>query len=379
MSIDSPSQSSPELDDLRRQLDEVDARLVQAMAERQSLVAQVGQVKLASGGQLRDFRRERQVLDHIRQRASNCGLDPNLAEDVMRRLIGSSLTTQEQDRVRWAATGQGRRALVIGGSGKMGGWMCRFLADQGFAVEVADPTAPADGELPWRADWRDGAVDQDLIVVAAPLALSATILEQLTERKPAGLVFDIGSLKTPLATALRTARAAGLRICSVHPMFGPDTVLLSGRHVIFIDLGDGTAVTEARALFQSTSADLVAMGLDEHDELIAYVLGLSHAINIAFFSALADSGEAAPRLAQLSSTTFDRQLAVASQVAAENPRLYFEIQHLNAHGDRALQALERAITRLTRAVRSGDQLDFVSMMERGRGYLAARPPSRGAP
>ncbi|MCB1588147.1 MAG: chorismate mutase, partial [Xanthomonadales bacterium] len=101
MSIDSPSQSSPELDDLRRQLDEVDARLVQAMAERQSLVAQVGQVKLASGGQLRDFRRERQVLDHIRQRASNCGLDPNLAEDVMRRLIGSSLTTQEQDRVRW--------------------------------------------------------------------------------------------------------------------------------------------------------------------------------------------------------------------------------------------------------------------------------------
>ena len=29
------------------------------------------------------------------------------------------------------------------------------------------------------------------------------------------------------------------------------------------------------------------MGLDEHDRLIAYVLGLSHALNIAFFSALA--------------------------------------------------------------------------------------------
>ena len=41
------------------------------------------------------------------------------------------------------------------------------------------------------------------------------------------------------------------------------------------------------------------MGLDEHDRLIAYVLGLSHALNIAFFTALADSGEAAPRLAKL--------------------------------------------------------------------------------
>ena len=35
----------------------------------------------------------------------------------------------------------------------------------------------------------------------------------------------------------------------------------------------------------------------EHDRLIAYVLGLSHALNISFFTALARSGEAAPRWA----------------------------------------------------------------------------------
>jgi len=29
-------------------------------------------------------------------------------------------------------------------------------------------------------------------------------------------------------------------------MFGPDTELLSGRHVIFIDLGDPAALAEAR-------------------------------------------------------------------------------------------------------------------------------------
>ena len=31
------------------------------------------------------------------------------------------------------------------------------------------------------------------------------------------------------------------------------------------------------------------MSLTEHDRLIAYVLGLSHALNIAFFSVLAES------------------------------------------------------------------------------------------
>ena len=71
-------------------------------------------------------------------------------------------------------------------------------------------------------------------------------------------------------------------------MFGPDTQLLSGRHVIFIDLGDQAALQEAQALFAPTMAERVVMGLDEHDRLIAYVLGLSHALNIAFFTALAD-------------------------------------------------------------------------------------------
>ncbi len=42
-------------------------------------------------------------------------------------------------------------------------------------------------------------------------------------------------------------------------------------------------------------AERVVMTLDEHDRLIAYVLGLSHALNIAFFTALAESGEEAPR------------------------------------------------------------------------------------
>ena len=90
----------------------------------------------------------------------------------------------------------------------------------------------------------------------------------------------------------------------------------------------------------------VVTTLDDHDRLIAYVLGLSHAINIAFFTALAESGEAAPRLARLSSTTFDAQLAVASLVAGDSPALYFEIQALNQYGGESLAALVEAVTRL---------------------------------
>jgi chorismate mutase/prephenate dehydrogenase len=155
-------------------------------------------------------------------------------------------------------------------------------------------------------------------------------------------------------------------------MFGPSTELLSGRHVIFIDLGAPEALEKVRELFAATMAEQVVMTLDDHDRLIAYVLGLSHALNIAFFTALAESGEAAPRLAKLSSTTFDAQLEVAGAVAQESPELYFEIQSLNDYGAESLEALAQAVERLRAAVLSGDQAAFRALMQRGRDYLEDR-------
>jgi chorismate mutase/prephenate dehydrogenase len=175
-----------------------------------------------------------------------------------------------------------------------------------------------------------------------------------------------------LRAGLDALRTAGVAVTSLHPMFGPDTELLSGRHVIFIDLGNAEALRQARALFAATMAEQVVMGLDEHDRLIAYVLGLSHALNIAFFTALAESGEAAPRLVQLSSTTFDAQFDIASKVAEESPELYFEIQKLNDFGAESLDALARAVETVRSAVSDGDQARFTALMRQGHDYVQGR-------
>jgi chorismate mutase/prephenate dehydrogenase len=159
-------------------------------------------------------------------------------------------------------------------------------------------------------------------------------------------------------------------------MFGPDTELLSGRHVLFIDMGSPEALREAKEIFVSTMAQQVVMSLDEHDRLIAYVLGLSHAVNIAFFTALAESGEAAPRLAAMSSTTYDAQADIAEKVSRESPDLYFEIQNLNDYGRESLQALRTAVERICNAVAAKNSGDFTTMMLQGREYLAGRIKER---
>jgi chorismate mutase/prephenate dehydrogenase len=298
-------------------------------------------------------------------------VSPRIAEDLMRMLIRSSLTTQERSSVAATGQGTGRRALVIGGAGKLGRWFVEFLASQGFEIDVSDPAGAPEGTTDI-GDYRQAELEQDYIVVATPLGYTDAVLRELAMRRPRGVIFDVGSLKSPLRGGLMALKSHGCRVTSVHPMFGPDTELLSGRHVIFVDLGHAEALTQAKELFAPTMVEQVVMSLDEHDRLIAYVLGLSHALNIAFFTALAESGEAAPRLAKLSSTTFDAQLDVATRVAQESPRLYYEIQSLNDYGAESLEALAKAVESLRRSVLSRDAGAFTALMEKGREYLEDR-------
>lgn len=355
---------SPELSNLAQAIAEIDGEIVSLSGRRVDLAARLGELRRVQGLPIRDYAREKEVVDHARHLAADAGLSENLAERMMLELIRSSLVVQEQGRVEADSVGTGRNALVIGGAGRMGGWFVRFLESQGFHVEIADPSGEA--RVP---DWRDASADFDLYVIAAPLTATQRILDEMAEIPPSGLVFDIGSLKTPLRSGLDRLAQKGVRVASVHPMFGPDTDLLSGRHVVLVDVGVSEATAEAGELFASTMASVVEMDLDSHDRLIAYILGLSHALNIVFLTALAESGETASRLAELSSTTFDNQLAVASQVAGENPHLYFEIQSLNEYGGESLSALSEAVERLRFLIDSDDGTGFATLMKRGASYL----------
>lgn len=360
---------TPGLESLRAELDQVDAELVALAARRQQIVSDIGQLKQDVGRQVRDFRREREVLYHVRRRAQETGLDPNLAEALLKRLIDASLARQEQERGQRRARGRGQQALVIGGAGRLGGWLADFLDNQGFRVLLADPALPDEPGKGRFSHWQHAPASVTLTVVACPIAVSAGIISALAERAQPGLVLEVASVKSGLIDTLRSTAETGLKICAVHPMFGPDTRLLAGRNVLLMDVGNREAVAEARALFDDTMAELHEIDIEQHDRLMALVLGLSHALNIAFFSALAESGLPAAELNAASSTTFARQLAVARNVAAENPDLYFEIQSLNRHGHWSRQLLADALAGLSSAVDENRPEAFVEAMLKGRKYL----------
>src|ERR1700757_3710254 len=239
------------LEELRQRVTDIDRQLITLVAERKTVSEEVARVKRATGRSTRDYERERDVILGVRATAEARGVAPALAEQLLRLLIRSSLTTQEHASVVARGAGTGRRALVIGGAGKMGGWVVNFLLSQGFAVEIADPAAAAAGGARGE-DWRRTDLKHDFIVLATPLGITDAILRDLALRRPAGVIFDVGSLKSPLRAGLLALKSHGCKVTSVHPMFGPDTELLSARHVIFVDLGNPAALAAARGRFPPT-------------------------------------------------------------------------------------------------------------------------------
>ena len=96
-SADSPRTASAgdgALDALRRRIDEVDKRLIEALSERGRLVAEIGRAKRAAGRPVYVPHRERQVLDRVL--ADNPGpLPDRTLEAIYRELMSGSFVLEQ--------------------------------------------------------------------------------------------------------------------------------------------------------------------------------------------------------------------------------------------------------------------------------------------
>ena len=82
------------LHSIRNRLDDVDRRLVEALAERQRLVAEVAALKADPTLPLQDVERERELLARIAELAGANGLDSYFVESLYRRILEHSVRFQ---------------------------------------------------------------------------------------------------------------------------------------------------------------------------------------------------------------------------------------------------------------------------------------------
>jgi chorismate mutase/prephenate dehydrogenase len=351
-----------DLDRLRERIRLIDLELVAKAAERVGLARQVGELKRREGLPTADYAQERVVLERARAAAQERGLDPGLAEELLIRLIRASVSAQDEDSLRVTAAGTGRTAVVVGGAGRMGRWLGRFLSAQAYMTGALDPSATEE-ENAWA---RRALPTADLVLLSTPPSTTAGLYTDWLRKPPAGVVVDIASIKTPLIDPIRALQKAGGRVASIHPMFGPSTALLRDADVVICDTGDADAMAAVESLFRPTTAHLVRVPLADHDRIMADLLSLAHATAIVFALALPETEH------PVRSTTFQALESLAAAVVRESPDVYYEIQARNPHSAVALERLRGALDRIVSASAAPDAQEFRALLEEGRRRTPAR-------
>lgn len=334
-------------------------------ARRSEVSREIGLAKTKNGRGVRDREREREVKAHFEREARRLGLSDELAKDLANLLISDSVRTQED---LGGPSLKGSTALVVGGAGRTGQWFCRFLSNRGAEVRIWDPRGKLDGYRSLRSLDR-AASDSDIVVIASPLGTARAELDAVLAASPRGLVFDVCSVKSHIAASLKKAAAKGILVSSIHPMFGPGACSPKGRNVIVCDCGSMEASERVVQLFSSAGAIIARTRLDEHDRLMAYVLGLPHLCTLLFARTIGSSGRTQAELRRVGGPSFERMRKMAEELSSESRRVYHDIQALNPNTEEVVTSMERVIKDLRHASLDADPSRFAEIMRSNRNYL----------
>ena len=160
------------LEGLRNKIDTLDNQLIGLLAQRLDLVAQVGVVKNEAGVPIYAPEREKRMLQKRRQEADEAGIGGDLIEDILRRLMRESYH-REKDTGFKCLNPQLKKAVVIGGAGKLGKIFVRMLQLSQYKVDVLE-----------RDDWPRAdeiLAGAGLVIVSVPIYLTQSVIERLTQ------------------------------------------------------------------------------------------------------------------------------------------------------------------------------------------------------
>lgn len=373
---------SRKLKELRSELRSIDSELVRLLTLRMQLANKIGFLKWRLGKNVIDTAAERLVMENVARTARRFGLDEAFAKRVYALIIEGSVEFQLQSRPTF---GRGQKVGVIG-AGAMGAWFARFFASQGDEVIVADHNSRKAQRLANMVHARQAAnnvevaLGSDIIVLATPANTIEKIVEEIVPAaKNKALLIEICAVKSPTIQPLRVAEQHGLRVASIHPMFGPlASTGLRNKRVIFVRSGRNwkDSLRAVKRLFPG--AEIVLTRPDIHDKQTAITLALPHFLNMVFANAACGRRRNISGLQDFAGRTFSLQLLL-SEIIANDPETIADIQIMNKQFGYVLKDMQQEVESLATIVKGRDRASLVAHYRRIRRLLAADPQFSVAP
>lgn len=275
------------------------------------------------------------------------------------------------------------KVAIIGGSGRMGRWFARFLLQEGKEVVITgrnqEKLLVAGQELGVAVAANAAAASgADVILLSVPMAsFEAVVREIQPYLRPKQIIIDLTSIKVYPVGVMQQHLKTGLTL-GVHPMFGPGAPSIARQNFILTPTNEReTALArKVREYLLAREARVTLMTPQEHDDMMAVILGLPHFIAIVAADTLLSLGDP-ERARAVSGTTYKLLLTLAESVISEDPEFYATLQMSlpdMAKAEELFQANARAWARL---VASKDQQQFIHRMDSLRDKLKRANPDLG--
>ena len=341
-----------DLKELRREIDEIDSRLVPLMEKRLAIVDEVAEAKRVMGKVVTDPKREREILTSISER-----VDSSFARAI--NLVYSTLfgVSKARQRLRLGQVSEFRHEIAVVGLGLIGGSFYKSSICAGCKVTGVHHRDAA------------GFENADIIIVCLPPeAIVPWIREHAPRFRKGAVVVDICGVKRKVMREMSEVRRDGWHFVGGHPMAGREVSgyenstddLFVGASMILTPL-EGTpdsAIALLKAYFALVGfSETVVTTCERHDDMIAFTSQLCHVIATTY------ARDARVKdVIGFSAGSFANMTRIATQDAAVWRTLYSE------NRDRLVETMDgfqRRFAELRDAIAVGDSAAIERMIVEG--------------
>ncbi|WP_089024890.1 bifunctional chorismate mutase/prephenate dehydrogenase [Pseudocolwellia agarivorans] len=335
---------------LRDEIDVIDCQLVELLKKRRTVTTKVGELKSEVGMPIYAPEREEALLIKRRKQAQDVGLNPDVIEDVLRRLMSDSYLSQDASGYL-CVNPNCKKVVVIGGKGQLGRIFVDLFTRSNYRVEVIE-----------QEDWPNSKnilSDASVVIVAVPIRLTSSIIQKLNDLPEQCILADVTSIKeSPLYEMLKVHKGP---VVGLHPMFGPDITSLVKQTVIACEGRDQESYQWLLEQIKIWGAKIYTVDAVAHDQAMAMVQVMRHFSTIAYGYHLMTEGADIAQLVEMSSPIYRLELIMVGRLFAQNPVLYSDIIFSNSDNIDMMKRFAYRFLELLEDVETGDKASFINM------------------
>ncbi len=348
-----------ELNQLRAEIDECDAQLVALLARRNKITGRIGAIKQQTGAPLHAPEREATLLAARRQEAINQGVNPELVEDILRRMMREAYQNQ-QAKLACAAP-ELSPIVIVGGAGAMGQLFANQFKRSGYEVKILDKSQQHQAN-----EILKGA---KLVMVSVPINALESVVNSLPKLDNDCLLVDITSVKQSPLKVLKKAHSGP--VVGLHPMFGPDISHWVKQTVVVCEGRNHEVARGLLSQLQVWGCQLVELDAKKHDEAMQIIQVMRHLTTFVYGQFLAKQGHTLEELRSCSSPIYQLELMMVGRLFAQSPELYSDI--MLAQFDNVEQLLaqyqDTFATTLDK-LRAGDKDALIAAFGEAKAYFS---------